>query len=1345
MTASRRVGHDFLTPRATNGATQHNGDHYAGNVYQNFNQVDTDPLDLLPAVYIASFDAASRQNDPLCLEDTRVEILERIVSWSNCASNDRPIFWLSGMAGTGKSTIARTIALKFQEEERVFASFFFARDNAASVSARDFFTTIAKQLATSGDPALREKICAAIQNNSDIAHKAQRLQWQRLVLKPLTQLHEECQTLRDRRLAVIVIDALDECDRQDDIREILRIICGCRGLDPARLRIIITSRPETPIRLGFEDMPHILHQTLSLDDVSHEIVNADLTVFFNHWLKDVRRRHGGLSTDWPGADSVASLVAKCEGLFIYAATLSLFLLQKPQLCNERLNRIMEEDQVSSNTYLEPLDRMYLTILRVSIDDTSALSDHEREILQERFDHVVGSIVVLQDGISAEALALLLRMPTMNVAGTLHNLHSVIRYFQDGRAIRLLHESFREFITDPQRCTEPRFYVDSKRAHEKLLNDCLETLKVHLKQDVCNARDPAATIEELQPNAASQRCQLLPHVQYACSNWHEHGQKSGLDLGNHGQLSEFFYTHFLHWIEAMCWMGKLAKAVGCVSTLLESPTLESRLERFLQDAKRFLVLHGGTIAAYPLQIYSSALIFSPRNSLVRREFSLETSDWLAKYHPARGEWDSCLFESEGLFPTAFSPDGTLLAFASSSEGRPNRDLQVWNVDYGALVYSIPLSAGLSSVAFNPTATYVAFSVADGSSKPVRSDTASEGSGSTDLDQGMDSIYIRLWNLATDSIDHVLRGHAEEVQRIVFSPDGTLLASTSSDHIAKIWEVFSRSLRCTLVGESAFPEISFSSDSNMVASLVDNSTLRIWDRRNDRTESVVAFKEVGSFSEEASLAFAPDGHLYAAKGSCVVICDVYQPAIQRKVELMDLDIGFSGNLRNNFSSDASILAVHAAEEQKVYLWQTADLSLCSVVSAVSAPVGCKFELSTDGACIAIWDSTTIRVFEVASGNERVVLNGGCIEEIKFAPHANTIASGSRWYGTITVWDLSQTASPKNTSVTEHVHHITVSIDKTSIVFTSSTSDSRKTSLNLIKFGQDHEPPSIKCVEYEYPFGKVQLLPGSQLAFVSADVGEKHATGYLLDSAAWAPTPIPPCETLTVSPSGFYLALAGLDHRIHIRHTSMQDFTVCLTGHRTAIQMIQFSPSDKQLVSVSNDGQVLLWDTEGQSAPVLLEYEYGPGQEIGRIGEGVFSADEKMLACAYWNFPAVISVQLWNLGTGERSRGLDFFDFSPCIIITRTLSFSPDGRYLRTAEKTFDLSESPTASLDLGTPMIVDPLNVLWMSWHGKRVLKLPEGYKHEQYYSHENILAIGCREGGVAFLEFDPQKLREALGI
>ncbi|THW05863.1 hypothetical protein D6D24_10113 [Aureobasidium pullulans] len=1275
MTTSHRVGHHFLDPRATNGATQHLGDHYAGDVYQNFNnssQFDSDPLDLLPAVCNASFDAASRQNGPFCLDDTRVEILERIMLWSDSASNDKPIFWLSGMAGTGKSTIARTIALKLQEKERVLASFFFVRDNAASESAKDFFTTIAKQLATSEDPALREKICAAIRNNRDIVHKAQRLQWQKLVLKPLTQLCEERQTPRDRPLAVVIIDALDECNNQDNVREILRIICGYGGLDHARLRIIITSRPETPIQLGFEDMPHILYKTLSLDDVSHEIVNADLIVFFNHWLKEVRGRHGGLSSGWPGADSVTSLVARCGGLFIYAATLSRFLLQNPKVCHGRLNLIMEEYQVSSNNYLEPLDRMYLTILRVSADDTSALSDHESETLQEHFNHVVGSIVVLQDGISAEALALLLRMPMMNVVGILHNLQSVIRYFQDGRAIRLLHESFREFITDSKRCTELRFHVEPERAHKKLLDDCLETMKVHLKQDMCNARDPAATIEKLQLNTASKRCPLLPHVRYACSDWLEHGQKSGLDLGNYGQLSEFFYTHFLHWIEAMCCMGKLAKAVGYVSTLLESPTLECRLEKFLQDAKRFLVLHGGTIAVYPLQIYSSALTFSPQNSLVRREFSLKKSDWLTRHHPARGDWDSSLFESHGAFPTTFSSNGILLAFTTVAEW-PECHLQVWNVDCGTLVYSMRVSAGLSAVAFDPTASHIAFSVRDISSGSSDSDIACDESSSSDLGQDIDSTC----DLATDNVDHVLRGHTEEVQKIVFSPDGTLLASTSSDHTAKVWDAYSGSLQCTLAGESCLPEISFSPDSNMV-------------------------------------------------------------------DFMDLDIDFPGFLRNKFSSDGSIFAVYAVGAQKVYLWRTADLSLCSVVSAVSGRPECKFELSDDGAYISIFDNKTMRVSEVASGNERVVLNGGYIEGIKFAPHANSIVSGSIYFGPITLWDISQTASPREASVIEHAHQITASADGTSITFISSALDSRKSSLNLMNFGQDHAPPSAQCVEYDYPIEKIQLLPESQLAFVSADVKEEHATAYLLDSGAWAaPTPIPPCEALTVSPSGLYLALAGLDHRIHIRHTPMQDSTVCLTGHCTAVQMIQFSPSDKQLVSVSTDEQVFLWDTEGQSAPVVLEY--GPGQKIGRIREGVFSADEKLLACAYWNHPGKNrspSVQLWNLGTGEPSRGLDS---ASSFLRTRTLSFSPDGRYLRTAEQTFDLSKSPTASLDLGTPMIVDPDHTLWITWHGKRVMKLPQGYRFQQYHSHDNILAIGYNGGGIAFLEFDPQKLREALGI
>ncbi|THV87980.1 hypothetical protein D6D26_10011, partial [Aureobasidium pullulans] len=439
---------------------------------------------------------------------------------------------------------------------------------------------------------------------------------------------------------------------------------------------------------------------------------------------------------------------------------------------------------------------------------------------------------------------------------------------------------------------------------------------------------------------------------------------------------------------------------------------------------------------------------------------------------RGEWDSSLFKSDGLFPTAFSSDGTLLAFSSSSEWRHHRDLQVWNVDYGTLVYSMRVIDQLSSVAFDPTATHIAFSVRD-------VDIACDRSNSTDPDQGIDSTCIFIWNLATDSVDHVLRGHTEEVEKIVFSPDGTLLASTSSDHTAKIWDAHSGLLRCTLAGESGIPEISFSPDSNMVASLLDNSTLKIWDRRYDSTRSFMAFNEIGSSSEEMSLAFALDGHLYAAKGSCVVICGVYQTAIQRRVELMDLDVNFSGILKNRFSSDGSIFAVHAAGEQRIYLWRTADLSFCSAVPAVSN-WRTKFELSNDGAYIAVFGLEAIRVFEVASGTELFVLNGSHTDNTQFSPDANTIASSSAVGGLITLWDLSQTASSKDTSVIERAHEIMVSVDKTSIIFTSATPDSMKSSLSLINFGQDHAPPSIRCVEYEYYVGEVHLLPESQLAY-------------------------------------------------------------------------------------------------------------------------------------------------------------------------------------------------------------------------------------------------------------------------
>src|SRR5271155_4473965 len=83
---------------------------------------DSHLLKLLPYAAQAAFNSADKQHDPLCLPDTRVDVLNQIRAWAD-GGDEGSIFWLNGMAGTGKSTIARTIARAYYDRNRLGASF----------------------------------------------------------------------------------------------------------------------------------------------------------------------------------------------------------------------------------------------------------------------------------------------------------------------------------------------------------------------------------------------------------------------------------------------------------------------------------------------------------------------------------------------------------------------------------------------------------------------------------------------------------------------------------------------------------------------------------------------------------------------------------------------------------------------------------------------------------------------------------------------------------------------------------------------------------------------------------------------------------------------------------------------------------------------------------------------------------------------------------------------------------------------------------------------------------------------------------------------------------------------
>jgi NACHT domain len=414
------------------------------------------PLDVLPCVHDAGFNSYYRQHEPKCLPDTRVDLLRSVMEWADGATN-KCIFWLKGMAGTGKSTIARTVAQSFASRERLIASFFFSKGRGDLGHARSFFSTIAIQLATVS-PLMRDYICEEVRNQPGIAHQAMFEQWNRLILRPLRKFRER-QSFP--YFFVLVIDALDECDNQEDIRQILRLFAVTKDLSTIKLRIFVTSRPETPIRLEFRGMSEILYQDLELQKISRSEIEHDISVFLRHELAEIRTlRH--LSARWPGEQNVRRLVEKVDCLFIYAATACRFIRGKGMTSPQRRLSQLLEGRAADPSSTQNLDEMYMRILRDSMPGDC--SDSDRDEITEQFRQVVGTIIVLFDSPSVASLTELLYQPGSEqeqegtVQRSLDHLYSVLVVSEDPQVpIQLLHPSFREFLLDQQRCSDRQFW------------------------------------------------------------------------------------------------------------------------------------------------------------------------------------------------------------------------------------------------------------------------------------------------------------------------------------------------------------------------------------------------------------------------------------------------------------------------------------------------------------------------------------------------------------------------------------------------------------------------------------------------------------------------------------------------------------------------------------------------------------------------------------------------------------------------------------------------------------------------------------------------------------------------
>ncbi|CAI4217462.1 unnamed protein product [Parascedosporium putredinis] len=235
---------------------------------------------------------------------------------------------------TWKSTITRTVARAFDEAGILGASFFFKAGEAERSNVAKFYTTIAFQLA-SRHGAVTPHILKALNANPGVSGKAMKEQFENLILMPLVES-------RLRNL-VIVVDALDECESDKDVKTLIGLFSDAKTSNLG-LKVFLASRPDLPIRLGFKSIEG-KYNDLVLHEIAEDIVEDDISTFLRHELAETRRIYADadLTEGWPGEPVIRYLSKKAKPLFIFAATMCRFINDE-NICDpeEQLRRILQE-------------------------------------------------------------------------------------------------------------------------------------------------------------------------------------------------------------------------------------------------------------------------------------------------------------------------------------------------------------------------------------------------------------------------------------------------------------------------------------------------------------------------------------------------------------------------------------------------------------------------------------------------------------------------------------------------------------------------------------------------------------------------------------------------------------------------------------------------------------------------------------------------------------------------------------------------------------------------------------------------------------------------------------------